>query len=141
MKPKLALSAVLLALAIVNGVAHAETPKFAGGMLVDARGMTLYTFDKDAKDKSNCNGGCAAAWPPAVVEAVASAGGDFTIVTREDGARQWAYKGSPLYRFAGDTKAGDANGDNQGNVWHVVGSRRAAAAGSGATTMGYRYSY
>ena len=140
LQPKFALSSVILALAVANGVALAETPKFTDGTLVDAKGMTLYVFDKDDKDKSNCKGACATAWPPAVVEAEVEAGSEFTIVTREDGARQWAYKGSPLYRFAGDAKAGDAAGDNKGGVWHVVGSRGAAQAGPGAS-MGYSRSY
>jgi len=117
MKPKLAFSAIVLALAVTSGPAAAESlPKFAGGLLVDAQGMTLYTFDKDVHGRSNCNGGCAAAWPPVAAVEDAGATGDFTVVTRDDGARQWAYKGSPLYRFAADAKAGDVNGDNKNDV-------------------------
>jgi hypothetical protein len=71
-------------------------------------------FDKDASGKSNCNGGCAAAWPPFAVTNAALADGDFSIVKRDDGTSQWAFKGMPLYFFAGDAKAGDTNGDNQG---------------------------
>ena len=88
--------------------------------MASKEGKTLYTFDKDAAGKSNCNGGCAAAWPPFIVANPALVGGDFSIVKRDDGAAQWAYKGKPLYFFAGDAKAGDVNGDNQGGVWHVI---------------------
>ena len=140
MKPKVALSALVLALAVVNGAAAETLPKFSGNLLVDAKGMTLYTFDKDVQGKSNCNGGCATAWPPAVVAVnIERASGEFTVVTREDGTLQWAHKGRPLYRFAGDAKAGDVNGDNQGNVWHAVKTGRAAQATSTGSSMGYTY--
>jgi predicted lipoprotein with Yx(FWY)xxD motif len=140
MKRKIALSVVLLAL-VAGGPAAAETlPRFSGNLLVDAKGMTLYIFDKDAAGKSNCNGGCAAAWPPAAVAAsIERASGDFTVVTRDDGALQWAYKGRPLYRFAGDARAGDLNGDNQGNVWHVIRTGRTAQNSPAGTSTGYSY--
>ena len=139
MKLKVALSAAVLALSIANGAMADSTPKFSGNLLVDAKGMTLYTFDKDASGKSNCNGACATAWPPASVAAGASADGEFSLVTRDDGTRQWALNGLPLYRFAGDAQAGDVNGDNRGNVWHVVKSGRPAAASSTSLPMGSAY--
>ena len=50
-----------------------------------------------------------------------SPSGDWTIVTRDDGQKQWAYKGKPLYGFAKDTKAGDKTGDGFLNgAWHVA---------------------
>jgi len=61
-----------------------------------------------------------AIWPPAAAAADAKPEGDLSVVTREDGAKQWAYKGRPLYLHTFDKKAGDATGDNMGNVWHVV---------------------
>lgn len=140
MKLKVALSAAVLALSIANGAMADSTPKFSGNLLVDAKGMTLYTFDKDASGKSNCNGACATAWPPASVAAGARAEGEFTLVTRDDGTRQWALNGSPLYRFAGDAQAGDVNGDNRGNVWHVVKSAGSpAGARSTSLPMGSAY--
>lgn len=140
MKPKIAFSAIVLAFAVASGPAVAESlPKFAGGLLVDGQGMTLYTFDKDAHGRSNCSGGCAAAWPPAPVAADESTTGEFTIFTRDDGTRQWAYKGSPLYRFAADARAGDVSGDNQGNAWHAVRTGRAPQGNAGGTSMGYGY--
>jgi len=91
-------------------------------MLVDSSGMTLYTFDKDTagSGKSTCNGPCAALWPPAMVAADGKADGDFSVVTRDDGARQWAHKGKPLYHYSADKKAGDMTGDKFRDVWHVV---------------------
>ena len=104
-------------------LAHAEpAAKMAGGKLVDTAGMTLYTFDQDAagSGKSKCNGPCAALWPPAMAAADAKPEGDLSVVTRDDGARQWAYKGKPVYLYSADRKAGDATGDNFKDVWHVV---------------------
>ena len=70
--------------------------------------------------KSVCNGPCAALWPPAMAAADAKPEGDFTIVVRDDGARQWAYKGKPVYTYTGDKKAGETTGDNFKDSWHVI---------------------
>tara|TARA_R110001599_G_scaffold64023_5_gene179760 strand:- start:72119 stop:72490 length:372 start_codon:yes stop_codon:yes gene_type:complete len=95
--------------------------KKSDGILVTADGMTVYTFDKDNTNsgKSVCNGGCATAWPP-VVATDAGVKAPYSIVTRDDGSKQLAYKGKPLYRFASDSKTGDRNGDNINNVWHII---------------------
>jgi len=121
--------------------AHAaDAAKWTNGMLTDAAGNTLYTFDHDAKGKSNCNGGCAAAWPPAAAAADANTSGDFSVISRDDGAKQWTYKGMPLYRFSGDQKPGDAHGDNSGSVWHAVRSAKTAVpAASGNYGYGSGY--
>lgn len=97
----------------------AETAK--GPALVDAQGMTLYTFDKDMGGKSMCNGPCAANWPALMAASGSAASGDWTMVTRDDGTMQWAYKGKPLYTFAKDTKPGDITGDGFLNgAWHIA---------------------
>jgi len=88
--------------------------------LVDMKGMTLYTFDKDATGKSNCNGNCAVNWPPLMAAADSKASGDWTVVKRDDGAMQWAYKGKPLYTWIKDTKAGDTTGDGVNGSWHTA---------------------
>jgi predicted lipoprotein with Yx(FWY)xxD motif len=109
--------------ALACGSALAAPPvKMSGGMLVDSAGMTLYTFDNDAagSGKSACNGPCAANWPPVMADAGAQPEGDMTLVTRDDGTKQWAYQGKPVYRYKSDTKPGDATGDNFRNVWHAV---------------------
>jgi predicted lipoprotein with Yx(FWY)xxD motif len=86
----------------------------------DAQGMTLYVFDKDEKGKSSCTGDCAAAWPPLKAEASSKATGDWSIIARADGTKQWAYEGKPVYTFVKDKKAGDVTGDDFKKVWHVV---------------------
>lgn len=93
-----------------------------GNVLVDAKGMTLYTFDKDATPgKSACNGPCAQNWPPLMATADAKASGDWSVITRDDGSKQWAYKGKPLYAWVKDTKPGDTTGDGFLNgAWHVA---------------------
>jgi predicted lipoprotein with Yx(FWY)xxD motif len=96
----------------------ADTGK--GKALVDMKGMTLYTFDRDAAGKSNCNGTCAQNWPPLMAAADAKASGDWSLVKRDDGSMQWAYKGKPLYTWVKDTKAGDTTGDGVNQVWHVA---------------------
>ena len=96
----------------------ADTPK--GKTFVDAKGMTLYTFDKDAGGKSACNGPCAGNWPPLMAAADAKASGDWTIITRDDGSKQWAYKSKPLYSWSKDQKPGDMTGDGFNGAWHVV---------------------
>jgi predicted lipoprotein with Yx(FWY)xxD motif len=102
----------------VCSAAQAAAPKMEGGMLVGEKGMTLYVFDKDADGKSMCNAKCAENWPPLVADGAAS--GDFTVITRDDGKKQYAYKGKPLYYWSKDQKPGDKTGDGVNNVWHVA---------------------
>jgi predicted lipoprotein with Yx(FWY)xxD motif len=92
------------------------------GVLVGPAKMTLYVFDRDTagSGKSVCNGPCAANWPPLMAKAEDGASGDWSVVTRDDGSRQWAYKGRPLYYWAKDQKPGDRTGDGFNKVWHVV---------------------
>jgi predicted lipoprotein with Yx(FWY)xxD motif len=91
-----------------------------GEVLTDAKGMTLYTYDKDTPGMSNCTGECAEYWPPAMADAMAKPTGDLTVIKRPDGSMQWADKGMPLYTFAKDQRPGDMLGDNMNGVWHVV---------------------
>ena len=96
--------------------------KAADGTLTNAAGMTLYTFDKDAagSGKSACNGPCATNWPPFMAAAGAKTLGDYSIATRDDGAKQWAFKGKPLYLWGKDKKPGDKTGDGFNSVWHTA---------------------
>lgn len=103
----------------VQPASTADTSK--GKALVDAKKMTLYTFDNDkTAGKSACNGPCATSWPPLMAMADAKASGEWTVITRDDGAKQWAYKGKPLYTWAKDTKPGDVTGDGFNNVWRIA---------------------
>jgi predicted lipoprotein with Yx(FWY)xxD motif len=118
-------------------VATASNPQL-GDILVDAEGLTLYVFDNDKDGTIACLDQCTSAWPPAVLaagESLPTSGdlsADLSTVDRPDGAKQIAYEGRPLYRFAGDAKAGDTNGDGVAGVWHVVKAAGGAASSSGA---------
>ncbi|MNY38824.1 Secreted repeat [compost metagenome] len=106
---------------LAPGLAAAADPAMVkDGMLVDHKGMTLYTFDKDAAGKSNCNGTCAENWPPLMAESGAKSMGNWTVVKRDDGTMMWAYYGKPLYTFIQDKKAGDVTGEGKMDVWHVA---------------------
>jgi predicted lipoprotein with Yx(FWY)xxD motif len=75
----------------------------------------LYTYEKDGIGKSNCNSGCASAWPPLLVpdEERGPSLGEWSIVARDDGRRQWAYKGHPVYLRFHDIEP-DASTDKEG---------------------------
>lgn len=129
------LKLALLALTFCS-VAGAATTMEKDGVLRDETGRTLYLFAKDEAGKSNCVDGCLAKWPAFTAKADAQPAGDLTLVTRNDGSKQWALKGKPLYYFIGDAKTGDVNGDGMGGVWSVVRSNAAAAP---AKSGGYSY--
>jgi len=119
---KLSLSAIVLGATLAAGCASmmSDAPaKVADGVFVGANGMTLYTFDKDAGGKSMCNGPCATNWPPLMATS-GSASGDWSMITRDDGSKQWAYKGKPVYFWVKDQKAGDRTGDGFNSVWHTA---------------------
>ncbi|WP_238891640.1 COG4315 family predicted lipoprotein [Achromobacter insuavis] len=120
MRTQIAAALVLSSAALFSAGAHAQAVKPQDGVLVNSAGMTLYTFDKDAGGKSACNDQCAKIWPPVTAAADAKASGDLSVITRDDGSKQWAYKGKPVYLYAKDTKPGDKTGDNFKDVWHVI---------------------
>ncbi|WP_034294895.1 lipoprotein [Herbaspirillum sp. RV1423] len=105
----------LLTFSLLSSVA---TAAFADDVLVNSKGMTVYTFDNDPAGKSVCNGGCAANWPP--VAPTGTPGAPFSVIQRDDGSPQLAFNGKPLYLYAADKNPGDRNGDNFKNIWHVV---------------------
>jgi predicted lipoprotein with Yx(FWY)xxD motif len=128
MKKTIALTAVSVALVLGTSIASsqiaapakiADTSK--GKTLVDADGMTLYTFDRDTTaGKSACGGKCATNWPPFKAAADAKTTGEWSVIVRDDGSKQWAYKGKPLYTWMDDQKPGDIAGDGRNNVWHIA---------------------
>ena len=117
--PVVAIAAVIFATA---AVAQTKTHASAKGkVLTDSKGMTLYTFDKDAGGKSACNGACATNWPPLMAAANAKPAKGYSVVMRDDGGKQWAYKGKPLYTWKNDKKPGDITGDGFLNgAWHIA---------------------
>jgi predicted lipoprotein with Yx(FWY)xxD motif len=121
------ISASILAVTLLAGCGGMQTASMpdtptrtADGILVGPNGMSLYTFAKDVSGKSVCNAACATNWPPLMAPDAAAGKGGYTVVTRDDGKKQWAYKGSPLYFWAKDTKAGDKTGDGVGGNWTVA---------------------
>ena len=104
-------------------MAGAKRPAmFSGGALAAPSGMTLYTFDRDTANsgRSACQGRCATVWPPLLAGSGDQPVGDYSIVTRDGGSRQWAFQGRPVYTYEADRKAGDRTGDNADNAWHVI---------------------
>lgn len=100
-----------------------ENGRLVGGMASSKPGFTLYTFDNDlGTSGSACNGGCTDTWMPLTVsddEASGLAAG-LGSIERSDGSMQVTFQGRPLYFFANDTAAGDANGDEVNNIWFDV---------------------
>jgi predicted lipoprotein with Yx(FWY)xxD motif len=95
-----------------------------GTILTDAAGRTLYTWDRDTEPNvSTCTGNCLTNWPLLTASANDVGGGDWTIVTRPDGARVWAYRGDPLYYYAQDTAPGQTAGNQPAGTWHVITAR------------------
>ena len=108
-----------------GAIATAEDPEL-GTILVDAEGLTLYTFTNDTADsgESACYESCASAWPPLTSEGEPEAGdgvtGELGTIERTDGTTQVTYNGMPLYYFASDTAPGDTNGHEVGGIWFVA---------------------
>jgi predicted lipoprotein with Yx(FWY)xxD motif len=91
-----------------------------GLTLVDASGHVLYQFGSDPKGSSTCTAGCATAWPPLTVAGTTVTVGpnlpaaQFSTITGPGGTHIVADAGHALYRFAGDTKAGETSGEGVG---------------------------
>lgn len=99
-----------------------------GTVLVGTNGRTLYTLSTDSKNKSTCSGGCATGWPPLTTVGAPKAKGsakskDLGTISRAHGVKQVTYNGHPVYEFAGDSAAGQTNGQDQfafGGYWYAV---------------------
>jgi predicted lipoprotein with Yx(FWY)xxD motif len=95
-----------------------------GKILVDSKGRTLYLFEKDKTTKSTCSGACAAAWPLYKIKGKPHAGaGVKQSLLHTNAAHQVTYNGHPLYRYAGDSRAGQTNGQGLkqfGAEWYVL---------------------
>jgi predicted lipoprotein with Yx(FWY)xxD motif len=127
--------AALVVLGVSVAQAGGSPPAAAGSLqiahiagatvLTNAKGFTLYLFDPDTASASNCNGSCAAYWPPVTGIPTAGPGvtGRLGTIARSDGSTQATYNGHPLYTYIGDTRPGQANGNNlnlNGGLWHEV---------------------
>ena len=101
-----------------------ERPRL-GPILTDDDGRTLYLFTGDRRNISNCDGQCAATWPPLITSADPTGVPPveetrLRMITRKDGSKQVSYNGWPLYHFSGDSQPGDTNGQNSGSAWFAV---------------------
>lgn len=127
------LSTSILAIALLAGCGGSDDPptvlpatptptQTVNGALVGPEGMSLYVFDKDTvgNGKSVCNGKCASDWPPLAAADDSLAYGQYSVITRDEGTKQWAYSGAPLYYWYKDVKPGDQTGDGVGGVWHIA---------------------
>jgi predicted lipoprotein with Yx(FWY)xxD motif len=117
-------SLFLAASAAFAATPNKEDPPFRqrGEILVEIKGRGVYTYDGDkVANQSDCFAQCRLLWPPVYAEDEAKPKGSFTILVRkDDGRRQWAFKGKPLYRWVSDVKRGDAGGDGVAGVWRLV---------------------
>ena len=120
-----------------------------GSVLVNARGRTLYAFEKDRHGRSACYGGCTTYWPPLLTSAKPRAGKGVRasllgVTKRTDGKRQVTYAGHPLYTFFGDQKAGQTSGEGLtdfGGAWDAVATNgRTIESTSNSTGVGSGYS-
>lgn len=123
-----------------KAVLKAGTDAKLGPIVTDGNGFTLYRFDKDTAkpSKSNCDGACAAQWPPVTTTGgVTVTGVDQSAVgsvTRSDGSTQVTIAGWPVYRFAPDTQPGDTKGQGVNGTWFAVtpDGKKAGAPATGA---------
>ena len=121
--PAIALAAVMAFGSAQPSFAQTKTMEVSLGsatVLTDAKGMTLYIFVRDEPGKSNCTGGCAGAWPPLMADAGVAPAENFSIIVRDDGTKQWAYKDKPLYLWSRDEKPGDTMGEGVFDSWLVA---------------------
>ena len=109
-------------MAVPDGIDVRLVSSAQGVVLTDFAGFTLYAFEGDAADDGQtCSDeGCEIEWLPVVAPALALDVGDFSVVTRADGSRQWAYLGQPLYRYSSDLLPGDVHGRAVDDRWRVT---------------------
>ena len=116
-------SAILAACASMTGVALAPFTKANDGVLAGNNNMTLYIYTKDvaSSGKSVCNGMCATNWPPLLVDGSPMVSNGYSVITRDDGKKQIAFNGMPLYFYAKDVKPGDKIGDGRSEgAWQII---------------------
>jgi len=123
----------------VSTLAAAGPTMEKDGMLRDGSGKTRMCLPKTRSARATVLAPAVRPGPPFWPSREAQPNGDLTLVVRDDGSKQWALKGQPLYYFVGDATAGDAKGDGMGGTWRVVrtGSVPAPAAATIATPTSY----
>jgi predicted lipoprotein with Yx(FWY)xxD motif len=89
-------------------------------ILTNEQGLSVYTFDPDEQNVSNCYNGCAKAWPPVLVKSAQGLQAPLGATQRKDGTLQVTVNGAPVYLFVGDANPGDIKGDGLDDVWHLI---------------------
>jgi predicted lipoprotein with Yx(FWY)xxD motif len=143
-------TAAVAAAGIGVTIKSAKSSSLGATLVVSATGHTLYHTNVERKNTVKCTGACSETWPPLLVKAGAKpvAGAGLTAsklgtIKRPDGTMQVTYGGYALYLYAGDSKAGDVNGQGTAGLWHAVSSSGAivtkapAAGGGSSTSTGY----
>jgi predicted lipoprotein with Yx(FWY)xxD motif len=103
----------------------AKTVSGIGNVVTDDKGMTLYRYDKDEANPSKwtCAGECTKTWIPVIVQdSVQTMGVEKSLLgtVHRNGLKQLTLAGWPLYRYVGDTAAGEANGQGKDNAWYAI---------------------
>jgi predicted lipoprotein with Yx(FWY)xxD motif len=113
-------------------VSTAQNATLGKRVLVTSRGLTLYSLSAETRGRFICIGACLPTWPPLLLKGGAKPTGvrGLGSIRRPDGRRQVTYKGKPLYRFSGDTKKGDVNGEGFKDVgtWHAAPAPRSSTS-------------
>ena len=117
--------ALMMTALTANAAGHVGAPKTikassGKSYLADNHDMTLYIFDKDKKNTSNCYDACATKWPPLMGKKGMNLPKGYDLIERKGGEMQIAYKGQPLYLWFKDKKPGDMSGDGVKGVWHTA---------------------
>jgi predicted lipoprotein with Yx(FWY)xxD motif len=102
------------------GVAVKEMPDAAAFVFVDHGGYTLYEFGGEQTEAQKCALSSCKNWRPFAAPQLAEPVGDFTVVERTDGVRQWAYKNRLLYTYVEDLAPGYANGVGVDKRWMIA---------------------
>jgi len=122
---------VLAAKSSKRVAAEAENATLGNAVLTTTKGRTLYSLSVEKNGKFICTASCLSVWHPLMVPAGVKPIGPVKLgtVKRPEGGTQVTYKGRPLYRFGGDTKAGQANGEGIKDVgtWHAASPPQQAA--------------
>lgn len=105
-----------------------------GRLIATSTGYSIYTSDRDSFHQSNCDAHCLKDWRPVPAGALAVTRGDWSVFEREPGLRQWAYKGKPVYTYAGDEKERSYQGSDIPG-WHNVWMQHAPEAPAGFTVQ------
>jgi predicted lipoprotein with Yx(FWY)xxD motif len=117
-------------------------------ILVDGKGLPLYTYKPDTATKSFVSGGLAVIWPPLVSMSPTIEGATGKLsVTNDANGTQVAYNGHFLYTFASDTP-GHVTGQGFENFFvatpglaPIGASSSASMEPASATSSGSGYGY